>query len=296
MEPITREQMVAEFGEPGVQNPKIMDLIELDPASDKVVLVMIERRAWGRRSAAVPADRGEDQSLPGLCPGWPSGHPLPAVSGQACPDPAGLRGGASRRCDQVRARRGSCHSRRGTRVRRESDAGDSRGDMNVGTRTTKRMKPSRRRLSMRTFLAVLVALPALGLALLAQGSGAPPATYKSSADDHLGAVERGGERCRRGRGHDQSLRVSRCGAAAAGGEPQYAIVHPFSMEIYYVVDGYGLARDRRDAGSATAAAGGPRHREEHEHQGWRDSQSRQGRCDRACRRARRTGSIRSTAR
>jgi hypothetical protein len=46
MESITREQMVAEFGEPGVQNPKIMDLIELDSALDKVVLVMIERRAW----------------------------------------------------------------------------------------------------------------------------------------------------------------------------------------------------------------------------------------------------------
>lgn len=47
MEPMTREQMVAEFGEPGVQNPRIVDLIELDPSSDRVVLVMIEERAWG---------------------------------------------------------------------------------------------------------------------------------------------------------------------------------------------------------------------------------------------------------
>jgi hypothetical protein len=47
LEPMTREQMIAEFGEPGVQNPKIMDLIEIDPVSDKVVLVMIEHRAWG---------------------------------------------------------------------------------------------------------------------------------------------------------------------------------------------------------------------------------------------------------
>jgi hypothetical protein len=39
--------MVAEFGEPGVQNAKVIDLITLDAASDKVVLVMIERRAWG---------------------------------------------------------------------------------------------------------------------------------------------------------------------------------------------------------------------------------------------------------
>ena len=44
---MTREQMIAEFGEPGVQNPKIIDLIEIDPFSDKVVLVIIEHRAWG---------------------------------------------------------------------------------------------------------------------------------------------------------------------------------------------------------------------------------------------------------
>jgi len=50
MEPMTREQMVAEFGEPGVQNPRIMDLIEMDPVSEKVVLVMIERRMWGADS------------------------------------------------------------------------------------------------------------------------------------------------------------------------------------------------------------------------------------------------------
>jgi hypothetical protein len=39
--------MVAEFGGTGVQNPTIMDLITLDPVSDCVVLVMVERRAWG---------------------------------------------------------------------------------------------------------------------------------------------------------------------------------------------------------------------------------------------------------
>jgi hypothetical protein len=44
---MTREQMVAEFGEPGVQNPAIMDLITVDPATEAVVLVMIERRSWG---------------------------------------------------------------------------------------------------------------------------------------------------------------------------------------------------------------------------------------------------------
>jgi hypothetical protein len=44
---MTREQLVAEFGAPGVQNPKVMDLITVDPLSGKVVLVMFERRAWG---------------------------------------------------------------------------------------------------------------------------------------------------------------------------------------------------------------------------------------------------------
>ena len=46
MEEVTREQWIAEFGEPGVQNPSIVDLIEVDPASRQVVLVMIERRMW----------------------------------------------------------------------------------------------------------------------------------------------------------------------------------------------------------------------------------------------------------
>lgn len=47
MERMTREQMVAEFGAPGVENPRIVDLITTDPQSGRVVLVMIERRPWG---------------------------------------------------------------------------------------------------------------------------------------------------------------------------------------------------------------------------------------------------------
>ena len=46
MEEVTREQWIAEFGEPGVENPSIVDLIEVDPASGQVVLAMIERRVW----------------------------------------------------------------------------------------------------------------------------------------------------------------------------------------------------------------------------------------------------------
>lgn len=47
---MTREQMVAEFGETGVQNPAVIDLLTTDRADDAVVLVMIERRPWN----AVP--------------------------------------------------------------------------------------------------------------------------------------------------------------------------------------------------------------------------------------------------
>jgi hypothetical protein len=43
---MTREQMIAEFGEPGVHNPAIVDLIELDRETGHVVLAMIERRGW----------------------------------------------------------------------------------------------------------------------------------------------------------------------------------------------------------------------------------------------------------
>ena len=47
MEKITREQMLSEFGAPGVENSKVVDLISVDPASGQVVLTMIERRPWG---------------------------------------------------------------------------------------------------------------------------------------------------------------------------------------------------------------------------------------------------------
>src|SRR5215467_7510964 len=52
---MTKEQMVAEFGEPGVENPKVVDLIIVDPATNKVVLVMIERRPWN----AAPQQFGQ---------------------------------------------------------------------------------------------------------------------------------------------------------------------------------------------------------------------------------------------
>jgi len=50
---LTREEMVAQFGDTGVQNPAVVDLITLDKASDTVVLVMTERRPWGAAAEQV---------------------------------------------------------------------------------------------------------------------------------------------------------------------------------------------------------------------------------------------------
>jgi hypothetical protein len=47
MERMTRQQMVAEFGEPGVQNATLIDLLSVEPEGGRVVLAMIERRPWG---------------------------------------------------------------------------------------------------------------------------------------------------------------------------------------------------------------------------------------------------------
>jgi mannose-6-phosphate isomerase-like protein (cupin superfamily) len=91
---------------------------------------------------------------------------------------------------------------------------------------------------MRLLRLVLAALPVLGLSLLAQGAAVPPATYMSAADIAKGL----------------STAIATDAAAGAavtvvpgvvvrrrsgGGEPQYAVVHPFSAETYYIVDGIG---------------------------------------------------------
>lgn len=53
MEQLTREQMIAEFGDTGVQNPAVIDLITLDRASNTVILVMTERRPWSASAEQV---------------------------------------------------------------------------------------------------------------------------------------------------------------------------------------------------------------------------------------------------
>ena len=91
---------------------------------------------------------------------------------------------------------------------------------------------------MWTVRVAIIVLPAVGLSLMAQPASGPPATYMSAADITRGL---------------STAAVDDAAAGAAvivvpgivvrrrsgGAEPQYAIVHPFSMETYYIIEGTG---------------------------------------------------------
>jgi mannose-6-phosphate isomerase-like protein (cupin superfamily) len=94
------------------------------------------------------------------------------------------------------------------------------------------------RLGMWILRLAIVAVPALSVVLLAQQASVTPALYMSAADVAKGL----------------STAVAADAAAGAavtvapnivvrrrigGGEPQYAIVHPFSIETYYIIEGAG---------------------------------------------------------
>jgi mannose-6-phosphate isomerase-like protein (cupin superfamily) len=88
---------------------------------------------------------------------------------------------------------------------------------------------------MRTVRLMLVVLPALSLSLLAQGPQ-PPAAYMSAADIAAGRAKAVASDAAAGAAVTiaPGIAVRR---RSGGGEPQYAIIHPFSTEIYYIVDG-----------------------------------------------------------
>lgn len=86
--------------------------------------------------------------------------------------------------------------------------------------------------------ASLLAIPALGFSLLAQSAGAPAAAYMSAADIGTGLSTAVAADAAAGAAVTISPGIvvrRRTGA----GEPQYAIVHPFSAEIYYIIEGAG---------------------------------------------------------
>ena len=91
---------------------------------------------------------------------------------------------------------------------------------------------------MRAVRLAFASLPAFVLLLIAQGTAAPPVAYMSASDISKGL--------------STAVAVDAAAGAAVtivpgivvrrrtgASEPQYAIVHPFSTEVYYIVEGAG---------------------------------------------------------
>lgn len=89
---------------------------------------------------------------------------------------------------------------------------------------------------MRTLRVMIVALPALGFSLLAQRDGVPPAPYMSAADIAKGLSTAVATDAAAGAAVTVAPGIA-VRRRTGGGEPQYAIIHPLSMEIYYVIEG-----------------------------------------------------------
>jgi mannose-6-phosphate isomerase-like protein (cupin superfamily) len=85
-------------------------------------------------------------------------------------------------------------------------------------------------------LTVVIALPAVDLALLAQDAVVAPASYMSAVDITRGLATAVATDAAAGAAVTvaPSIAVRR---RSGGGEPQYAIVHPLSTEIYYIIEG-----------------------------------------------------------
>jgi mannose-6-phosphate isomerase-like protein (cupin superfamily) len=76
------------------------------------------------------------------------------------------------------------------------------------------------------------------MSILPQGSGAAPAAYMSAADigKELATAVAADPAAGAAVTISPGIAVRRRSGAA---EPQYAVVHPFSTEIYYIVEGAG---------------------------------------------------------
>jgi mannose-6-phosphate isomerase-like protein (cupin superfamily) len=89
-----------------------------------------------------------------------------------------------------------------------------------------------------TLRIMLSMLPLLGLPFLEQVGGAAPAAYMSAAEigKELASAVAGDPAAGAAVTISPGIAVRR---RTGAGEPQYAVVHPFSTEIYYIVDGVG---------------------------------------------------------
>ena len=93
---------------------------------------------------------------------------------------------------------------------------------------------------MRIVLGAAAVCLATGTAIMAQGSGAPPATYKTAAEISAALAKIDTAASGAATGADVSIAPGvSVRRRSAGGEPQYAIIHPLSIEIYQITEGSG---------------------------------------------------------
>jgi mannose-6-phosphate isomerase-like protein (cupin superfamily) len=89
-----------------------------------------------------------------------------------------------------------------------------------------------------TLRMIFLAVPFLGLSIFAQRGGPAPAVYMSAAEIAKGLAATIADDAAAGAAVTISPGIAVRRRSGAG-EPQYAIVHPFSTEIYYIVEGTG---------------------------------------------------------
>src|SRR4051794_22599207 len=83
-----------------------------------------------------------------------------------------------------------------------------------------------------------VMLPLLGLSVVTQGGGAAPAAYMSAGDISRGLAAAVAADPAAGAAVTIAPGIV-VRKRSGGGEPQYAVVHPFSTEVYYILEGSG---------------------------------------------------------
>ena len=91
---------------------------------------------------------------------------------------------------------------------------------------------------MKTLLVTLFALSSLGLPVAAQDSGAPPAIYKPGADV-MAELDQAEEASASAGGWAVSVSPGISVRRRSSSVAQYAIFHPFSTEVYRILEGSG---------------------------------------------------------
>jgi mannose-6-phosphate isomerase-like protein (cupin superfamily) len=93
---------------------------------------------------------------------------------------------------------------------------------------------------MRIIFCAIAAVLAITTDIIAQGSAAPPAIYKTAAEIAAALSKIDAARSSTATGADISIAPGvSVRRRSSGGEPQYAIIHPLSIEIYQITEGSG---------------------------------------------------------